>query len=207
MPSKPREPAASVTAPDGSSPNVRDLDPQSWARLLEFLAGSGAPPSEAYERMRARLCKFFAWRGAHAADELADETLTRVAMKLTQSERDGERPEAFVLGVARMIHLEWKKRQGRWVAYDERVAEPAAPTPREGGPDEWLMALEECLQTMSDGDRSLLLRYHEARGQARGLVRQALADELAIALSALRVRMHRMRQQMEDCVQARLATR
>jgi hypothetical protein len=123
MPSKPVEPAATVSAPDGPVSPLRDLDGQSFARLLEFLGSSGVPRSMAYERIRTRLCKFFAWRGAHAAEELADETLTRVAVKLTESERYAERPEAFVLGVARMIHLEWRKRQGRWVTFDDRTAE------------------------------------------------------------------------------------
>jgi len=206
MPSKPVEPAATASAPDGSAPALRDLDEQSFARLLEFLASSGVPRSVAYERIRTKLCKFFAWRGAHAADELADETLTRVAIKLTESERYAERPEAFVLGVARMIHLEWTRRQGRWVSFDERTAEPAVVAPHEGR-DEWLSALEQCLQKLSASEHSLLLRYHEARGETRGAVRQALADELAIGLSVLRVRMHRMRQQLETCVQARMATK
>src|SRR3954452_4990243 len=110
---------------------VRDLDRQGLARLLEFLAGSGLPPSQAYQRIRTRLCQFFAWRGAHGTDELADETLTRVAMKLSVAERDREHPEAYVLGVARMVYLEWKRREGRWAAFDERVAEPHATAPRD----------------------------------------------------------------------------
>jgi DNA-directed RNA polymerase specialized sigma24 family protein len=154
--------------------------------------------------MRARLIKFFAWRGSHNVEDLADETLTRVAMKLTQADIEAERPAAFVIGVARMVDLEYKRREGRWVAFTDGMAsgDPPATT---GDQDQRLAALQKCLQQFSATDRRLLLRYHEPRGERRAAVRQAIADELHAALGALRVRMHRMRLQLEACVSRQLA--
>src|SRR5262249_52293462 len=101
------------------SPPTRALDSQAWHRLLQFLAADDPEPSQAYERMRIRLVKFFGWRGVRAADELVDETLTRVAMKLSQARIDGDRPAAFVLGVARLVFFEWARRESRWEHLDE----------------------------------------------------------------------------------------
>jgi DNA-directed RNA polymerase specialized sigma24 family protein len=175
-----------------------------WQKLLEFIAREGGEPNEAYRSMRRRLLKFFAWRGSHNVEELADETLTRVALKLAQAEVQAPSPVAFVLGVARMIDREWKRREGRWVGLGDATVD-AVPTVSDAGKERLLAALELCLQQLSDADRSLLLRYHEPRGERRAAVRQAIADELATALNALRVRMHRMRLQIEDCVQRRVA--
>jgi hypothetical protein len=70
--------------------------------------------------------------------------------------------------------------------------------------EQLLAALEKCLDDFSEADRRLLLRYHEPRGEQRAIIRQAIADELKAALGALRVRMHRMRLQLEGCVSRRL---
>jgi RNA polymerase sigma factor (sigma-70 family) len=187
------------------SPPTRALDSPAWQRLLDFLAAEGLDPSQAYERMRTRLVKFFGWRGVQTADELVDETLTRVAMKLPHTQIDGDRPAAFVLGVARLVFLEWMRRESRWERLDEADAGAAAPAARDVQ-EEWLTALDQCLQRLPQDERLLLLRYHAATGQQRGTVRQAIADELAISLGALRVRMHRVRLQLEDCVQGRLVS-
>jgi RNA polymerase sigma factor (sigma-70 family) len=187
------------------SPPARALDSQAWQRLLEFLAASGPDPSQAYERMRTRLVKFFGWRGVRTADELVDETLTRVAMKLPLAQIEGDRPAAFVLGVARLVFLEWMRRESRWERLDDVEVGAAVPAAQDAQ-NEWLAALEQCLQRLPQEERRLLLRYHEATGQERGTVRQAIADELAISLGALRVRMHRVRLQLEGCVRERLVS-
>src|SRR5215468_1793303 len=187
------------------SPPTRALDSQAWQRLLHFLATDGPEPSQAYERMRTRLVKFFGWRGVHAADELVDETLTRVAMKLPHAPIDCDRPAAFVLGVARLVFFEWMRRQSRWERLDDVEARAAVP-PAQDAREESLAALEQCLQRLPEEERLLLLRYHEVTGQERGTIRQAIADELAISLGTLRVRMHRVRQQLEGCVRGRLVS-
>src|SRR5262249_14452534 len=131
--------------------------------------------------------------------------LTRVALKLGQSEVQEEHPGAFVLGVARIIDLEWTRREQRWVVFNDATVGAAPAASDDDRKQRLLAALELCLQQLSEADRSLMLRYHEPRGERRAAVRQAIADELATALNALRVRMHRMRLQVEACVERRLA--
>ena len=188
---------------DEAPPPPSAADGPAWQKLLDFIAGEGDGPEDAYQRTRARLVKFFAWRGSHDVEELADETLTRVARKLGQDGVQAERPMAFIIGVARMIDLEQKRRQGRSVTLSEGAAETPAPSQRK---EELLAALERCLDKLSADDRQLLLRYHEPRGERRAAVRQVIADELGTALNALRVRMHRMRLQVEACVERCLAS-
>jgi DNA-directed RNA polymerase specialized sigma24 family protein len=185
------------------SPDPPPGDAIAWQKLLEFIARESESPEAAYHALRERLVKFFLWRGSPDAEELADETFTRVALKLAQTEVQAERPAAFVLGVARMIDLEWRRREGRWVTFSEATAPAELPAPDENK-ERLLLALENCLQELSEKDRSLMLRYHEPRGVECFAIRQAIADELATGLNVLRVRMHRMRMRVEACVERRM---
>ncbi len=184
--------ALSASPPDESA---------AWQKLLAFIANEGDGAEDAYQTARARLVKFFAWRGCRNVEDLADETLTRAANKLAHADVQAERPMAFIIGMARIIELEWRRREGRWVSFSESSAEsePAAtPSPNK---EQLLAALERCLEKMDAADRQLLLRYHEPRGERRALVRQVIAEELSMAVNALRVRMHRMRLRVEACVE------
>jgi DNA-directed RNA polymerase specialized sigma24 family protein len=185
-------------------PRVPVRDAAAWEKLLAFIDCEGVGPNEAYRSVRARLIKFFGWRGSHNVEELADETLSRVALKLGQSDVKAEKPVSFVLGVARIVFLEWKRREGRWVTFDDSTV-GAAPALSDDDKERLLAALELCLEQLSEADRLLMLRYHEPRGERRAAIHQAIADELATALNALRVRMHRLRQTVEACVERRLA--
>ena len=55
--------------------------------------------------------------------------------------------------------------------------------------------LDRCLASLDAADRTLLLRYYDA-GKAAD-VRKRLADELGISVTALRIRTHRLRAQVE----------
>jgi DNA-directed RNA polymerase specialized sigma24 family protein len=202
------KPAGSPDEATASPPDLRPVattDAAAWEKMLAFIDCEGLGPTEAYRSVRARLLKFFAWRGSYNVEELADETLSRVAFKLAQSEVQADRPVLFVLGVARIVFLEWKRREGRWVTFDDDTSSGVEPALFDDDKERLLAALELCLQQLSEIDRRLMLRYHEPRGERRAAVRQAIADELATALNALRVRMHRMRLQIEACVKRRLA--
>jgi len=107
--------------------NTASSEQLAWERLLDFIACEGADPQDAYRRMRERLLKFFAWRGSSNAEELTDEALTRVAARLLEGEVRAERPAAFIIGVARMIDLEGKRRERRWVPFDESIGADEPP--------------------------------------------------------------------------------
>jgi len=189
--------------PDGVAPSRPLGDAIAWQKLLDFIAPEAGNADQAYRYIRERLVKFFACRGSHDVEELADETLSRVALKLAQADIQAERPAAFVLGVARMIDLEQRRRAARAVPWSDDAAGSGAAASDDDG-ERMLAALESCLQQLPEAERRLLLRYHEPRGQQRMAIRQAIADELATGLNVLRVRMHRTRLRIEACVQSRL---
>src|SRR5262245_16995378 len=96
--------------------NSRDvrwrLNPEALQGLLQRLGASPEAAAREYNLLRGKLADFFDWRGAALPEDLADETLDRVAQKLEEG-RTVDNFTAFVYGVARNISLEAERRSNR----------------------------------------------------------------------------------------------
>ena len=91
-----------------------------FARLLAWLDDGVDSDGERYLEMRRRLVGYFDRRGRPAADELADETLNRIARTLVEAGAIAVRPPArYCYVVARFVLLEDLRRQRRQVPLDE----------------------------------------------------------------------------------------
>lgn len=169
------------------------LTPGAFDGLLAALDSDRDRAAAAYERLRERLIGLLRWWGASLPEELADETLDRVARKL---EAGADVPStslgAYVRGVGRMVFHEWTRRPRP----EHAAIEVAAMI---GGDDhQALTMLDGCLSTLSADDRRLLLRYY---GEGRASeVRRQLADELGVSPTALRIRAHRLRVRIETAM-------
>jgi DNA-directed RNA polymerase specialized sigma24 family protein len=181
--------------------------------LSAVLAALDPDPERAadrYEAMRRRLIRFFAWQGVLTAEDCVDATVDRVARRLS----DGARiyvsePASYFHGVALNVLREHHAAQARerrhraaWprpVAAGSEAIEDGATASRE--------CLELCLEELPDQHRELLLEYYREGGAARIALRRAMAARLGIGAVALRVRMHRLRAQIEQCALRRLRTR
>jgi DNA-directed RNA polymerase specialized sigma24 family protein len=63
-----------------------------------------------------------------------------------------------------------------------------------------LGCLDGCLEKLPAEIRSLILEYYQFRRQAKIDHRRALAEGFGIPVNALRIRVHRVRAQLEECV-------
>lgn len=180
-------------APDGRW----SLTQESFDSLLAWLDSDRERAGRRYEEIRRRLIKIFACRGCHEPEDLADETINRVAKKVADisATYEGD-PALYFYGVANKVHLESVKK---------RPASPAPPAPQAEEFEREHDCLERCMELLPPRNRELVLQYyHEERG-AKIEHRQALADQLGIALNALRIRAHRIRMTLRRCVEACLA--
>src|SRR4030095_5746958 len=83
--------------------------------------------------------KFFECRGSFISDELADETLNRLARKIDEGEEIEKNVFAFSLGIARFVLLETlKSPDNRRVEMKEMALGAAAPEPWEEDDDLWI---------------------------------------------------------------------
>jgi hypothetical protein len=93
-----------------SSRKKRELTPEAFTKLLAILDPDPETAGGKYEQLRRKLIKFFEWRGSFISDELADETLNRLARKIDEGEEIEKNVFALSLGIARFVLLETLKR-------------------------------------------------------------------------------------------------
>lgn len=183
-----------------------ELTAEAFAKLL---AGFDSNPERAaaqYESLRAALVKFFDWQGALFPEELADETFNRVARRLDEGV-ELQNAATYCHGVARLVLLESRKRaEHRRAEFDETVAiaDPREQFETSSG-DERRSCFDRCLNELPLENRRLVLSYyqHDKRQKIDG--RQTLANQLGLPLNALRSRVQRIRDRLEQCVKRCLA--
>lgn len=171
------------------------LSGSSFDGFLAALDPDRTVAGERYERLRRRLLLFFAARRVGTAEECADESLDRAARRLADGVVVEPSVESYILGIARNVAREqWKKPRAVEVDWTRLEA------PRPGPEDKREACLEQCLEELAPQSRAWIGRFYESRGAERIRNRQRLAEELGIDANALRVRMHRIRARLEECL-------
>jgi DNA-directed RNA polymerase specialized sigma24 family protein len=169
------------------------LTQESFDALLDWLNPRREEAGLKYEEIRLRLIKIFTCRGCLDPEDLADETINRVSKKLSdiRSGYEGD-PTRYFYGVANKVHMEYLRRKP-----------PPVPPPLPGNSDELekeYECLEECIKKLRPDHRGLVLEYYQEEKRTKIDRRKQLADQLGIALNALRIRAHRIRGSLFECV-------
>ncbi len=185
--------------------SARELTKGGLGALLAHLDADRERAADVYEALRTRLVRMFEWRACGDPAALADETLDRVARRLEEGvEILAEDPFRYVAGVAHFV-LKEVLRQAERDRGAARAFVVPAPSSEAGGAR--LRCLDRCLEALPDDQRDLVLGYYEGDGRSRIERRGRLAASLGIDLNALRVRVHRLRQGLEECLGRCLAER
>src|SRR5262245_59286867 len=151
-----------------SSRKERELTPEAFKKLLAKLDPNPEIAGGKYEELRHQLIKFFEWRGSFFPDELADETLNRVARKIDEDTEIEKNVIALALGIARFVFLETLKRPDNRRAEMEELTTVAAPPERRDEDDDlWVVCLRECLPSVSEENRKLIIEYYRDEGRAK----------------------------------------
>lgn len=172
-----------------------DLD-----RLLAWLDEDREEAGLIYEKIRWRLITIFAARGCPVPEELADETIDRVARRVGDIADNyiGDKARYF-FGVANNVHHEYLKRPAPPDTYEMNEAQPDKEQPDKERVHD---CLEQCLKRLAENDREMMLRYfsHEGKGTKVDLHKK-LAAELGININTLRLRVLRTKQKLQPCVE------
>lgn len=182
------------------------LTQDAFNTLLDWLDADRDRAGCKYEAIRRRLVKIFTGRGCHEAEELADETINRVIARVGDVAREykGD-PALYFYGVAQKVHLEYlRKAQSQPLRLAEGPGETSRNMPifkpaNDIEPE--YDCLERCLKSLPPNDRDLVLQYYEQERQAKIEHRKLLARELGIAVNALRIRAHRIRHVLQECME------
>src|SRR5215510_4105046 len=179
----------------------RELTPEAFKKLLAVLDPDPETAGVKYEQLRHKLIRFFEWRGSFISDELADETLNRLARKIDEGEEIEKNVFALSLGIARFVLMETLKRPGnRRAEMKELVMVATQSVLLEEDVDPWVVCLRECLRSVSEENQELIIEYYQDEGRARINDRKMLAARLGISPNTLFSRAKRTRDKLEECV-------
>lgn len=188
--------APRMTSPPGIR---RSITAESFRRLLQTLHPDADEAAHEYERLHRALVKFFDWRGVWPADECADDVLDRLARRLEETQVQNVR--SFVYGIARLVALERQRGPAFDSIDDVPHVSTSVPATRDDG-HELHDCFDRCLAELPEDSRSLILRYYEGERSAKISNRRRLATALGLSENALRSRVQRLRDRLEQCVQA-----
>ena len=171
------------------------LTPESFEALLAWLDPDRESAGRKYEIIRAGLVRIFMSRGLTDEENLADETINRVAAKMSEIQSDYVGlPVAYFRGVARNVLREaWRRKEVATDVFPERRVR------LEESSDEYECLLK-CLKVLPQRTRELILDYHAYEGADKIANHRSMANELRISESTLRVKAYRARLGLERCV-------
>lgn len=175
------------------------LDQAAFDKLLAHLDVDRERAGENYEIIRRKLVRFFEWRGSVVPEDHADQVINRVAKKIDEGEKIRDFKNYFY-GVARMVFLESLKEQDKEAAALEHLPQPQTDVDKGDESEPRLECLEMCLRELTAENRELIIQYYRKERGAKIENRKALAEVLGIQLNALRIRAHRIKSKLEECI-------
>lgn len=186
------------------------LTSASFDSLLAYLGPDRESAARAYLELRRALFIFFATRGVASPDEMTDETINRVARRLSEGELiTTETPSNYFYGVARNVWRESLAKSNVLIPLsDDNPGESAQATPY----DLLLNAserieteikhecLEKCLGRLDPEDRKIIISYYKFSGGEKIENRKRLGADLGLSNNTLRQRVARLRSRLAECV-------
>lgn len=181
-----------------------ESDHEAFDKLLRLLDPDRNQAGEKYETLRLKLAQFFRARACPAVDDLADEVFDRLARKIAEGE-EIRNVNGYCLGIARLVWLESNRDpEARWTSFDELIVVPFVAED-EIERKSRLACFNHCLRELPEADGALLVEYCSCEHGSRSEDRQMIADNLRVPISALRIRVHRIKAKFGQCFDTCLA--
>lgn len=177
-----------------------------FQKFLEWLDEGTNSDGKKYLEMRQKLSNYFDRKNCRNPDELAEETLNRVARRLEEEGKiETETPAKFCYITARFVFMESLRDTSKsHISIDEVIynqTDKSSDEKQEKDEKEKLLqCLEECANKLEDVNRDLIFRYYYGKEREKIENRRALAQELGLTVNALSIRACRIRGKLEDCV-------
>ena len=182
-------------------PRNSDVPPESFNEILAWLNPDRQIAGTIYVQLRHDLAKIFVWNKCADPEGLTDEVMDRVARKVLQLKETFEGdPRLFFYGVAKNLIKESPKKVKTHVSLDDTDLPAISATDIDETAEMQEECLNSCLQSLSSEKRALILAYYAKEKQAKIDHRTELAQQLGTSVETLRVRAHRIRATLEECI-------
>lgn len=176
--------------------------PQSFEKLLAAFDSDDQEAGKKYEHVRVKLLRYFEQKGIADGDRYVDITLDRVMRRIDEGERVLN-IMAFIYAVASYVRMEAWSEQKQLREREVEIQQDSEQKPWEdlGHENPRQVCLDKCLSTLPIETRILILDYYSAERSAKIKLRRQMAQSLGVEMNALRIRAHRIRINLETCVQ------
>lgn len=178
----------------------KELTPEKFAKFLAWLNPNSGMAGEEYERLRFRLTTFFSHRKCRFAEELADETINRVVLKI-----DSEKIEnkiGYCYGIAKFVFLESLRNEKDHKNVDDiQIGSTENEKSENENP-----CLDKCLKELPKENKRLVLEYFSESKQAKIDLHKEMSARLEISKTALRMKILRIKKRLKLCMQECIAT-
>ena len=163
----------------------------------DFLVWLDPDPGRAankYEEVRRRLIWFYLNRQCNPAEDLADESINRVARKPREwKEKYQGDPMPYFYAVAKNVFREYSRDIRRRIEFPPDTSRPEL--------EPHLVCLQGCIAKLTSENRNLILPYYEERRSAKIESHKEMGNKMGLSAGALRARIFRIRTKLRDCVE------
>lgn len=181
-----------------------DLREQTFRRLLVWFDQGVDTNGQSYLAIRERLLGYFDRKNCLNADELADETLNRVARRLDEEggNIETETPAKYCYIVARFVFMEHLRANEKEMAALDNAGRQTKVMSNEDRDrkEKMLACLDHCAAKLESSQRELIFGYYSGEQRVKIENRRSLAQTLGITVNALTIRACRIRDKLESCV-------
>lgn len=187
----------------------RTLTSDSFQRLLNWLDQGTNSDGQKYLEMQRRLVAYFDRKNLSNFEELADETLNRVARRLEEEgEIESDTPAQYCYVVARFVLMEHLRATQKDKVIVEAVRrdslnQDAAENyvnDEQDLKEKMLNCLDKCTLQLDPTSQKIITQYYVGKERVKIENRRALAASLNITTNALSIRACRLRDKLEACV-------
>jgi len=189
-----------MTEPTHDKTKARqNVDPEAFARFLEFLSPDIEEAGHRYARLHEKLAGFFRLKGLSDPTSAADQTIDRAVLKINAVTPVPD-VDKYCLGIARNLAKEKYRSAQRENSVFLKFIENLPDAANEQI-ERIYRILKPCFEQLAVEEQELLLAYCQvAQGRARAEHRRQLAEMMKTTVLALRMRVTRLRTILSDCV-------
>jgi DNA-directed RNA polymerase specialized sigma24 family protein len=184
----------------GTARGQWSLTAEAFNNLLAALSPNREEAAQAYEVLRYKLIRFFESRSVTLAENRADEVLNRIAKRIDEGQHV-DNVTAYGYRVAYLVFLETLK-EPEHTEIDLDAAPPSAQATQfeDDEHEQRQRCFDRCLNALPADNRRMILSYYQEERRAKIEMRRNLATQMTISLDALRIRVHRIRKGLEECI-------
>jgi len=179
-----------------------------WDGFIRWLDDGSDSEGRSYLEMRRRLAAYFDRKNCRNPDELADDTLDRVARRLEEETTiETETPAKYCYTVARFVFMESLRSKeaksdsiDQMSGTDELKATAGSEDDERDEKEKMLSCLDKCSTELDTKNRDLIFGYYVGNEGVKIENRRSMAAGLGITVNALSIRAFRIRDKLEACV-------